>query len=294
MRGRVRIHRHGAELEHRELLHVRARAGSGGRTPGRASHAGCATPPTGTPAPRARARCSRRRCRSPASVAARRPERARGEMLTSGMPSTSGRPRPGPMISNMRGDDVDAHVHVAAAGGRWVEHVAVVVLGERDDHAVDGERSRTIEARSSITPRTGTLGDSRRHALRRHVHEPDQLDAVLRVAQQLARDELADVAGADDDGVLGVGVAAAGARPHRRPAGGDEDDSRPRQTRPHGPWPAGRAPPARRSRAGATCRRPSAGRRSPTRRRAPAAPGPGRARTARTGGRRRTSRAGPP
>ena len=58
------------------------------------------------------------------------------------------------------------------------------------------------------------------------VDEADEIEAVLRVLEQLARDELADVAGADDDGVLEVEDAPPADRPGGAAADRDEDERR--------------------------------------------------------------------
>ncbi len=57
------------------------------------------------------------------------------------------------------------------------------------------------------------------------VDEADEVDAVLRVLQELARRELADVAGADDDRVLEVERAAPRDRA-REPASRRHEDDR--------------------------------------------------------------------
>ena len=84
--------------------------------------------------------------------------------------------------------------------------------------------SRTISSRRSGGPSTGTSSEVGAHPPRRGVDEADQPDAVLAVLHQLARDELADVAGADDHRVLDVRRAAMEHGPGDRAADGDEGD----------------------------------------------------------------------
>jgi hypothetical protein len=56
------------------------------------------------------------------------------------------------------------------------------------------------------------------------VDEPHDVDAVLRVLEHLARDELTDVSGPDNDHVLDVQNALARGGPHRRSTGRDQND----------------------------------------------------------------------
>ncbi len=61
--------------------------------------------------------------------------------------------------------------------------------------------------------------------LRRSVHEPDEIDAVLGVLQELAGDELAHVSGPDDDRVLKMGDRVAADAARARAAGRHEGDA---------------------------------------------------------------------
>ena len=88
------------------------------------------------------------------------------------------------------------------------ERVLVALAGERDDDTLDVERARDLG-------QVVGLADDRQVAevaarlLRAPIDEPDEVDAVLRVLEDLARDQLADVAGSDDHGVLLVRLGAA-------------------------------------------------------------------------------------
>ena len=68
----------------------------------------------------------------------RRPSALRGEMLTSGIPSTSVSPAPGPTISNIRDDHVDVHVQ-SHERAHPRQRLLIVLSRERNDHPVDGE-----------------------------------------------------------------------------------------------------------------------------------------------------------
>ena len=78
-------------------------------------------------------------------------------------------------------------------------------LRERDDHALDVER---FDDRGQLRDRAqhGELAETLAALARTVVDEADHVDAELGMLQQLARDPLADVAGADDDRVLDVRV----------------------------------------------------------------------------------------
>ena len=56
--------------------------------------------------------------------------------------------------------------------------------------------------------------------------KPTMVEAVLGMLEELLRDQLADVAGADDERVLLVRVGAPGERAPRDAADGDEQDRR--------------------------------------------------------------------
>ena len=89
--------------------------------------------------------------------------------------------------------------------------------------------SRTSSASCSGAPRSARWSRSSLPRLRLGVDEADEVDAVLGVLEQLARHELADVAGADDDRVLEVGDAAPApeARATERADGDEHDRERP-------------------------------------------------------------------
>ena len=80
----------------------------------------------------------------------------------------------------------------------------MVSLGERDDHALDVEQRTMISVSRSRRPESARCSSSGRRVAWVRVDEADEVDAVLRVLEELARRELADVAGADDDRVLEV------------------------------------------------------------------------------------------
>ena len=117
--------------------------------------------------------------------------------------------------------DVDLHVELPQLADRS-ELFLVVGVGERDDHALD------VEHRDDLGQAVGRpderevleLGPARPRV---RVDEADEVDAVLRVLEELPRRELADVAGADDDRVLEVERTAPGDRA-REPAGRRHED----------------------------------------------------------------------
>ena len=98
--------------------------------------------------------------------------------------------------------DVDLHVELPQLADR-LEQLVVARVGERDDHALD------VEQRDDLRQAVGRsderqvleLGPSRPRV---RVDEADEVDAVLRVLEELPSRELADVAGAEDDRVLKV------------------------------------------------------------------------------------------
>ena len=98
-----------------------------------------------------------------------------------------------------------------------------VRLGERDDHALDVEQRDDLVKRSGCAEQREVL-ELGPAVARMRVDEADEVDAVLGVLQELARGELADVTGAEDDRVLEIERAAprnrAGEPAERR----DEDD----------------------------------------------------------------------
>ena len=95
------------------------------------------------------------------------------------------------------------------------EDALVVVEGESDNDALDVELA--YELRETLErAQHGEVLEAGTAIARRVVDETDQVDPVLRVMKKLARDELTDVAGADDDRVLEVHQPVADARPYCR------------------------------------------------------------------------------
>ena len=98
--------------------------------------------------------------------------------------------------------DVDLHVELPQLADR-VEQLVVARVGERDDHALD------VEQRDDLRQAVG-LSDERQVLELGppcpwvRVDEADEVDAVLRVLEELPSRELADVAGTEDDRVLKV------------------------------------------------------------------------------------------
>ena len=121
------------------------------------------------------------------------------------------------MNVDVRPDDVeqprhDVDLHVEALQPRDELDGVLVRLGrERDHHPLDIE----------LLDQLGQIARPAQDALaaevvsqdaRAAVDEPDEIDAVLGMLEELAADELADVAGADDECVLDVRAAAAAER----------------------------------------------------------------------------------
>ena len=120
------------------------------------------------------------------------------------------------------GDEVDLDVEVLH-GADEVEHLLVRVVREGDDDSLDVEDlhhlRKLLEAAED-----GDIRQAVPARLGLSVHESDEVEAVLRVLAELLRDELADVAGPDDDGVLHVGEVTSGESAGQRARGGDPDD----------------------------------------------------------------------
>ncbi len=91
------------------------------------------------------------------------------------------------------------------------QHVRRRLLRERDDDALDVEQRDELREASGV-PRTLQVLELGAALLRLRVDEADEVDAVLRVLEDLAAEQLADVTGADDDAVLDVREAEAGGR----------------------------------------------------------------------------------
>ncbi len=118
--------------------------------------------------------------------------------------------------------DIDAHVVVRQlARGR--QRRLGRVARERDDHALDTELLDDLQQLLRPAEHVEPV-EAGRLRLRRIVDEADELDAVLRVVHDLAREPLADVAGSDDDRPLRVRRAAPEPRPGAHAAEGDEHD----------------------------------------------------------------------
>ncbi len=98
--------------------------------------------------------------------------------------------------------DVDLHVELSQLADR-PELLLVVRVGERDDHALDVEHRDDL-GQPIGRPDEGEVLELGPARPRVRVDEADEVDAVLRVLEELPRRELADVAGADDDRVLEV------------------------------------------------------------------------------------------
>ncbi len=177
------------------------------------------------------ARSARRRCRAPASGSSDERASRNGGRLTSGSPSTpcdaDVRRRPprrgaGRCRSARRG---------RAASGRGRPGAPRGSLRERDEHAVDVEApGRAREARDGAPSMVRSPRSSRR-SRGCVVDEPDEIDPVLGMLQVLARDELADRPGADDDRVLHVLGPPPADRPGSAPRERDQRRSRTPRTR---------------------------------------------------------------
>ena len=105
-------------------------------------------------------------------------------------------------------DDVDLHGQALERADQ-AQKILVRLVGERDHdplHVVGADDVRELlrgaEKRQML--------EIRARRLRRGVHESDEVDAVLRVLQELAGDELADVSGPDDDRVLEIARSSGG------------------------------------------------------------------------------------
>ena len=88
----------------------------------------------------------------------------------------------------------------------------MIRVGKRDDHALD------VEHRDDLGEPIGRPDEGKVLELgptwpRARVDEADEVDAVLRVLEELSRRELADIAGTDDDRVLKVERTASRKRP---------------------------------------------------------------------------------
>ena len=126
-----------------------------------------------------------------------------GGTQTSGMPSSRCMSRAGPTSSKSRGTTSTMHVLVA----QRPDDAIVSVSGSFENATITrstGARRRA-DWSSSSPPSVATSAISAPALARLVVDEADELEPVLGVLLDLARDELADMAGADDDRAHGVG-----------------------------------------------------------------------------------------
>ena len=130
-------------------------------------------------------------------------ERRSGGSPISGRPSTEWTVDPRADDVEEARDDVDLDVAVLELADQ-VERLLVRVAREARSRRSTSSR-RTIGGSCSGAPRSVELVEVGAPLLRLAVDEADEVDPVLGVLEQLARDDLADVAGADDDRVLQVG-----------------------------------------------------------------------------------------
>ena len=95
--------------------------------------------------------------------------------------------------------------------------------GEGDDDAVDVETGHDLRQLRRSSDDTEVLEpvDARPRVL---VDEADDVHPVLRMLEELLRDTLSDMPGADDERVLDVGVASPAERARDRAGRWDEDD----------------------------------------------------------------------
>ena len=149
-----------------------------------------------------------------------------GGRPTSGMPSTVWMPTSAPTISNRRGTmsiwtSRSLSERMSSSVSSWIVENATITRSTSSSADELGSSLGRAEQRQ--------VGQVVAALLRARVDEADEVDAVLGVLQQLARDELADLAGADDDRVLEVGDAAPAAA--RASAAPDRDEQRRRAPR---------------------------------------------------------------
>ena len=130
--------------------------------------------------------------------------------------------------------DVDLYV-LRSQAPHDREDALVVVLRKCDDDALDVELTDELRETLEWSEHRQVL-EARTAIAWRVVHEADQVDSVLRVMEELPGNELADVAGADDDRVLEVHQPLSDARPH----GGAADDQQRDRNQPEDDHAAGR------------------------------------------------------
>ena len=112
--------------------------------------------------------------------------------------------------------DVDLHVEILE-GTKQLECLLVRVVREGDDHALDVEEADDRREPLDITEQRQVL-ETLSALLRLGVHETDEIHPVLRMDKELLREQLADVAGTDDDGVLDIGLVSPCKRSRHRTA----------------------------------------------------------------------------
>jgi len=118
----------------------------------------------------------------------------------------------------------DVHLDLEVSNGSdHVERVLVRLGREGDDHPLDVERCDDLgELFGRAEDRQATQRLSVNHWCA--VDEPDEVDAVLWMAQHLPRDEASDRARADDHRVLNVGDGPTADCASDSTQGGDADD----------------------------------------------------------------------
>ena len=119
-------------------------------------------------------------------------------------------------------DDVDLDVLVLERADE-IEGLLVRVVREGDHDAFDLEGTDDL-AQALGRPEEVEVAEPRLALLGLRIDESDDVHAVLGMLAQLARDELPDLSGADDDRVLEVDVRAPTERARQRPQRRDEDD----------------------------------------------------------------------
>jgi hypothetical protein len=99
--------------------------------------------------------------------------------------------------------DVDLDFEILH-GAKQLERLLVRIVREGDDHALDVEQADD-RRKSPCVAEQRNVPEVALPLLRLAIDEPDEIDPVLRMVQNLLREELADITRADDDRVLGVG-----------------------------------------------------------------------------------------
>ena len=118
--------------------------------------------------------------------------------------------------------DIDLHVEVLE-GAKPLECLLVRVVREGDDHALDVEEADHRREPLDTAEQRQVL-ETLSALLRLGVDEADQVDPVFGMDKELLREQLADVAGTDDDRVLDVGHVSPCKRSRHRAADADERD----------------------------------------------------------------------